>query len=101
MSEYEDSPDAEADYLRAEHEEFIEAADAVTRYGRRNRWQCGCRQNGGVLVVMAKPDDPDIDSMRLALERIANVEGCECDSFEGHRCLMCEVRQMARVGLEA
>lgn len=100
VMEYEDAPQAEADYLRAEHEEYVaEPPDTISRNGCRNRWQCGCRQHGGVLVMRAKPDDPDIDGMRNALERIVAVNGCECDSYHGHRCLMCKVRQMARDGL--
>jgi hypothetical protein len=34
--------------------------------------------------------------LESTLARIAAVEGCECDSYEGHKCVLCRVRAMAR-----
>jgi hypothetical protein len=75
-------------------------ADATTANGRRLKWQCGCRQNGGVLVQKAKANDPDVDAMIYALKRIVKQKGCECDSYHGHRCQMCLVRAIARAALD-
>jgi hypothetical protein len=43
--------------------------------------------------------DGSWNRMKLALEKIASTPGCECDSYEGHRCLMCDVRKIALAGL--
>jgi len=40
-------------------------------------------------------------AMLSALMSIASILGCECDSYEGHKCALCIVRDMARQGLEA
>ena len=40
-----------------------------------------------------------VDRLQSALSRIQAVQGCECDSYEGHRCLLCRVREIAREGL--
>jgi len=37
-----------------------------------------------------------VTRLESALARIASVEGCECDSYEGHKCVLCRVREMAR-----
>ena len=42
----------------------------------------------------------EIERLRATLSRIAAIEGCECDSYEGHVCLMCRVRAMARGEME-
>jgi hypothetical protein len=34
-----------------------------------------------------------------ALTKISATQGCECDSYNGHRCLMCKVRSIAMGGL--
>lgn len=38
--------------------------------------------------------------MQSALVKILNINGCECDSYNGHKCLMCQVREIARSGIE-
>lgn len=38
--------------------------------------------------------------MQSALVKILNVPGCECDSYNGHKCLMCQVREIARNGID-
>ena len=43
----------------------------------------------------------EIERMTATLSRIQAVPGCECDSYEGHKCLMCRVREIAREGLAA
>ena len=40
----------------------------------------------------------EIERLQQILSRIEAFQGCECDSYEGHRCLMCRVREMAREG---
>ena len=40
----------------------------------------------------------EIERLRGILSRIEAVQGCECDSYEGHRCVLCRVREMAREG---
>jgi hypothetical protein len=42
-------------------------ADAtVDTQGKRLRWQCGCRQNGGTQVTQWRAGDPDIDAIVTA-----------------------------------
>ena len=48
-------------------------ADATIVDGRRLRWQCGCRQNGGVLVTPSKNSDPDIDDLIDAAKAVIEV----------------------------
>ena len=38
---------------------------------------------------------PEIERLQSILTRIAAVDGCECDTFEGHVCMLCKVRAMA------
>ena len=38
----------------------------------------------------------EIERLQAIVDRIAAVEGCECDSYEGHKCALCKVRAMAR-----
>jgi len=40
----------------------------------------------------------EIERLRGILSRIEAVPGCECDSYEGHRCVLCRVREIAREG---
>ena len=42
----------------------------------------------------------EIERLQSALSRIQAVQGCECDNYEGHRCLLCKVREIAREGLD-
>lgn len=37
--------------------------------------------------------------LAAALLAIAKMRGCECDSYHGHRCLMCRVRTIATEAL--
>ncbi len=39
------------------------ATETIDESGKRLRWQCGCRQNGGVMVQLWRPGDPDIDEL--------------------------------------
>lgn len=36
------------------------------------------------------------NELREALEKIEKMQGCECDQYHGHSCLMCKVRHIAR-----
>ena len=40
------------------------------------------------------------ERLKATLTRIAAIEGCECDSYEGHTCVLCRVRAMAREVVE-
>lgn len=40
----------------------------------------------------------EFDRLRGALKKISELRGCECDEYEGHECLMCKVRGLAREG---
>ncbi len=46
---------------------------AIDSQGKRLRWQCGCRKNGGLLVQLAKPTDPDIDELIDAARDVVRV----------------------------
>jgi hypothetical protein len=70
--------------------------NTIDKKGKRLQWQCGCRDSGGVMVQQWRPSDPDIDRMIAALKEIAAMNGCECDDYHGHRCLMCKVRAKAQ-----
>ena len=67
---------------------------------KRIRWQCGCYDSGGKVAQEWFVGDPDVDKMKEALSLIANASGCECDSYHGHRCKMCEIRSIARQALK-
>ena len=41
----------------------------------------------------------EIERLQGICSRICAVQGCECDSYEGHKCLMCKVREIAREGV--
>ena len=41
-----------------------------------------------------------VERLQRILSRIEAIQGCECDTYEGHRCLMCRVREIAREGLQ-
>jgi hypothetical protein len=46
-------------------------ADAtVDMQGKRLRWQCGCRQNGGTQVIQRRKDDPDFDAIIAAATEV-------------------------------
>ena len=53
-------------------------------------WCCGG------ATMQTKIDSSAVKRMASALERIAKLE----DSYNGHRCLMCRVREIAREGLK-
>jgi hypothetical protein len=42
------------------------ADSTVDGSGKRLRWQCGCRQNGGTQVIQWRAGDPDIDAIVTA-----------------------------------
>ena len=56
-------------------------ADALPHNGKRLRWQCGCRQNGGVMVQQWKPGDPDIDELIDAAIRV--IDAAEASVLAG------------------
>ena len=41
------------------------------------------------------------ERLKAALRRISETDGCECDTFEGHTCVLCRVRRIADDALEA
>jgi hypothetical protein len=67
--------------------------------GQATNGQCHCLDPLGKENVLAIKRQ--LFRMRQALKNISEKEGCECDSYHGHRCLMCEVRSIAVGGLQA
>ena len=68
--------------------------------GGKEKYRTGhvCDINMYQRLLAAK--DVEIERLRTTLARIAAVEGCECDSYEDHKCVLCRVRAMAREGVE-
>jgi len=66
-----DEPNRDDDYESRNPQP--EPADTIARQGKRVRWQCGCRQRGGVLVQQSKPHDPDIDDLIDAAKAVIRV----------------------------
>ena len=40
------------------------------------------------------------DTMQNALRLIIRIEGCECDDYNGHKCVLCRIRDIAGSGLD-
>ena len=51
------------------------ATETSDESGKRIKWQCGCRQHGGVMVQQWKPGDPDIDELIAAAKEMVAVPG--------------------------
>ena len=70
-------------------------ADVVT-------WACGSEscsfsgpgawQSPECKLRLAKAEN---ETLAAALCKIARLDGCECDAYEGHVCKMCKVRTIA------
>lgn len=45
--------------------------------------------------IADRSNENEISVLRGKLARIAAIEGCECDSYTGHRCMLCRVRALA------
>jgi hypothetical protein len=76
-----------------------------TLFGGRFHLDSTCGSCGGPLeverdAICCRCTDAElldeIKRLRAILDRIEAIQGCECDSYEGHRCLMCRVREIAR-----
>jgi|694.fasta_scaffold35311_5 hypothetical protein len=72
--------------------------DALRKFdesGHADYWAKNC-----IVSSESKPKSKDkILKLKEGLISIANTKGCECDSYHGHTCLMCKVRQIAREAL--
>jgi len=42
-----------------------------------------------------------VDELKSVLQKIREIQGCECDEYHSHRCLVCRIRAIAADGLEA
>ena len=47
-------------------------------------------------VLNLRHNPKQLDLMQNALRSIIRIEGCECDDYNGHKCVLCRIREIAR-----
>lgn len=70
-----------------------------SRQGTTTEYQCGT--SIGCAHQRQSEACKSIERLRFALRTVADVEGCECDSYHGYTCGLCRVRAVASRALTA
>lgn len=69
------------------------------RQGTTTEYQCG--SSIGCAHQRQSAACKTIERLVYALREIHDVDGCECDTYQGYRCGMCRVRAVASRALTA